>query len=115
MTARVHVAGALTPFKHLAQLIEDNRIRVIPIIDRQGMPIGVVSESDLQLDGEDRARTDHVTASDLMTSPAITVPNGAPVTDALRIMDQRNLSRLVVVDERGRIAGIVSRGDLLRP
>ena len=132
MTTQVHVAGPLTPFKLLVQMIEDNRISAIPIIDKHGMPVGVVSEADLlfkerrgelELDSSplhlfrhrlDRAKVDGVIASDLMTSPAITVPASTSIVDAARIMDQRNVRRLLVVDERGRIAGIVSRSDLLR-
>ena len=132
MTSSVHVAGPLTPFKHLVQMIEDNRISAIPIIDGRGMPIGVVSEADLllkerrgelELDASplhlwrrrlDRAKADGVIASDLMTSPPITVPIATPIADAARIMHQRNVRRLVVVDDRGRIAGIVSRSDLLQ-
>lgn len=131
MTARVHVAGPLTPFRHLVQMIEDNRISAIPIIDKQGMPIGVVSEADLllkerrgdlEMDGHfhrrqrrlDRAKAEGVIASELMTSPPITVPAGTAIAEAARIMDHHNVRRLVVVDERGRIAGIVSRSDLLQ-
>lgn len=107
MTARVHVADPLTPFKHLVQMIEDNRISAIPIIDRRGMPIGVVSEADLE-----RVKAKAVIASDLMISPPITVPADAPIAEAARLMDQKNVRRLVVVDVQGRIAGIVSRRDL---
>src|SRR5215510_9725545 len=132
MTARVHVAGPVTPFKHLVQMIEDNRISAVPIIDKHGMPIGVVSEADLlqkerrgelDLDGNplhlwrrrlDRAKADGVIASDLMTSPPMTVPVGTPIAEAARVMNERNVRRLVVVDARGRIAGIVSRSDLLQ-
>jgi CBS domain-containing protein len=49
-----------------------------------------------------------------MTSPAITVAASALITDAARLMHERNVRRLVVVDQRGRIAGIVSRSDLLQ-
>src|SRR2546430_15411496 len=47
MTTRVHVASPETPFKHLVRLIEDNRISAVPIVDHNGIPVGVVSESDL--------------------------------------------------------------------
>jgi CBS domain-containing protein len=132
MTARVHVASPLTPFKLLVRLIEENRISAIPIVDTRGVPVGVVSESDLLLKewrGEleadtgplhgwknrlERAKAGAVLAQDLMTSPAITVAATALITDAARLMHERNVRRLVVVDQRGRIAGIVSRSDLLQ-
>jgi predicted transcriptional regulator len=48
-----------------------------------------------------------------MTSPAITVTLDTSLNQAARLMHMGNIRRLVVVDERGRIAGIVSRSDLL--
>ncbi len=132
MTVRVHIAGPLTPFKILVRLIEENRISAIPIVDERGMPVGVVSESDLllkerrgELDSEgsplhlwrrrqEKAKADGTLAADLMTAPAITVGLQASITEAARIMQERKVRRLVVVDARGRIAGIVSRSDLLQ-
>jgi CBS domain-containing protein len=131
MTARVHVASPVTPFKLLVRLIEENRVSAIPIVDQQGMPIGIVSESDLlfkerrsELEsshdllhlrkrGRQRAKAKGDVASEVMTSPAITVRSDASLGGAARLMQERNVRRLVVVDARGRIAGIVSRSDLL--
>ena len=132
MTSRVHVASPLTPFKLLVRLIEENRISAVPIVDNHGVPVGVVSESDLllkerrqELESEtgplhawrhrpERAKAGGVLAKDLMTAPAITVSTGAFITEAAKVMHERNVRRLVVVDDRGRIAGIVSRSDLLQ-
>ena len=132
MTARVHVASPDMPFKLLVRLIEENRVSAIPIVDRQGVPIGIVSEADLVLKeqrheleaGHDlvhprrrrdqRAKAAGNVASELMTTPPITVATDASLTDAARLMQRRNVRRLIVVDERGRIAGIVSRSDLLQ-
>jgi CBS-domain-containing membrane protein len=49
-----------------------------------------------------------------MTSPVITIESNTSLSKAARLMQERNVRRLVVVDERGRIAGIVSRRDLLQ-
>jgi CBS domain-containing protein len=132
MTVRVHVASPETPFKFLVRLIEENRVSAIPVVDRHSVPIGIVSESDLLLkeqrfeieSGHDlvhprkrrdqRAKAAGNIASELMTSPPITITTGAGLADAARLMQERNVRRLVVVDERGRIAGIVSRSDLLQ-
>ena len=132
MTSRVHVAGPLAPFKLLVRLIEENRVSAIPIVDQQGVPVGIVSESDLllkerrtELDTShdllhvhkrrvERAKAAGTVASELMTSPPVTVPAGTSLGEAARRMHEKNVRRLVVVDERGRIAGIVSRSDLLQ-
>ena len=132
MTRHVHVASPLTPFKQLVRLIEENRVSAIPIVDQQGIPIGLVSETDLLLKQmrrggdssrdllhldkrrQERAKADGVVASDVMTSPVITVGSDTDLGATARLMQDKNLRRLVVVDEGARIAGIVSRTDLLK-
>lgn len=132
MTRHVHVARPETPFKLLVRLIEENRVSALPIVDQQGVPIGVVSESDLllkerrhELDStgdllhlqkrrHDRAKAGGTVASEVMTSPAITITADTSLSLAAGLMHEKNVRRLVVVDDRGRIAGIVSRSDLLQ-
>jgi CBS domain-containing protein len=132
MTTHVHVASPLAPFKLLVRLIEENRVSAIPIVDQQGKPVGIVSETDLLLKQirpgpesardllhvgkrrHQRAKALGTFASDVMTSPAITVASDTGLGDAARLMQDKSLRRLVVVDEGDRIAGIVSRSDLLK-
>jgi CBS domain-containing protein len=132
MTSHVHVASPLAPFKLLVRLIEENRVSAIPIVDQQGVPIGIVSETDLLLKERrhelessndllhlnrrrrDRAKAAGTVASEVMTAPPITVTFDTSLSEAARHMQERNVRRLVVVDQRGRIAGIVSRSDLLQ-
>jgi CBS domain-containing protein len=113
MTRRVHVAGPGAPFRQLVRLIAENRVSTIPIVDQRGIPIGIVSESDLLLEGKGLVAPKDNVASKLMTSPVITVLAGASRSQAASLMRERDVRRLVVIDEQGRIAGIVSRGDLL--
>jgi CBS domain-containing protein len=132
MTTHVHVASPQAPFKVLVRLIEENKVSAIPIVDQQGIPIGIVSEADLLLkerrheleSSEDllhlrkrrteRAKAEGTVASQVMTSPAITIPADIPLSQAAQMMQKKNVRRLVVVDQRGRIAGIVSRSNLLQ-
>src|SRR5438874_3006711 len=132
MTTRVHGASPETPFKLLVRLIEENRISAVPIVDRHGIPVGVVSESDLlfkerrgQLASEtdilhprrrhkERAKAEGLVASDVMTSPPITIRSDSRLVEAARVTQERNVRRLIVVDERGKISGGVSRSDLLQ-
>jgi CBS domain-containing protein len=132
MTSRVHVARPMTPFKRLVQLIEENKISAVPIVDAQGFPVGIVSESDLLLKErrreiesessllhprrrrQERAKAEGVVAWEIMTKPPITVRSDATMPQAARLMQERNIRRLIVVDERNKIVGIVSRSDLLQ-
>jgi CBS domain-containing protein len=52
-------------------------------------------------------------ASQLMTSPVITVGPETPVKEAARILSENRISALPVVDDQGHLMGIVSEGDLL--
>lgn len=132
MTKQVHIAGPDTPFKLLVRMIEENHVSAVPIVDQRGTPIGIVSEADLLFKerrselqhGRDlvhrrkrrqqRAKAEGTIASELMTSPALTVPAGATLVEAARKMQERNVRRLIVVDPQGRIAGVVSRSDILQ-
>ncbi len=132
MTTRVHVASPLTPFKILVRLIEENKVSAIPIVDQHGIPVGIVSEADLLLkerraelesatnllhfrrQARERAKSEGLVATDLMTTPPLSIGIGATLTEAARLMQERNVRRLIVVEAGGRIAGIVSRSDLLQ-
>lgn len=52
--------------------------------------------------------------SDVMTAPALSVPQGAPLEVAIAILGRSSISSLPVVDEHGAVVGIVSEGDVLR-
>ncbi|MEE1786663.1 CBS domain-containing protein [Streptomyces sp. SP17BM10] len=131
MTREVVTARPDTPFKEIAALFHRNDITAIPVVDEQDRPLGMVSEADLirkaavlpdpegrypgrWLDAKDRARAEAETAGGLMTSPAVTARPGWSVPEAARAMDRHKVKRLPVVDEIGRLVGIVSRADLIQ-
>jgi CBS domain-containing protein len=116
MTTHVHCASPTTPFKLLVRLIEENRISAVPIVDHLGMPIGVVSETDLMIKKRRTAASwdEGLQARDIMTAPAITISSEALLADAAGLMQERGVRRLVVVDSRGRLSGIATRSDLLQ-
>ncbi|WP_424812481.1 CBS domain-containing protein [Roseococcus sp. YIM B11640] len=55
-----------------------------------------------------------LTAADLMTSPAVTVPPAMPVTALARLLAERRISAAPVTDAEGSLLGIVTEADLLR-
>ncbi|WP_084959951.1 CBS domain-containing protein [Thermoactinospora rubra] len=136
MTTGVVSVTPRTPFKDVAETLIAHAVSAVPVLDGDGRVIGVVSEADLlrkeefreqyyregykpplkvrlrHRDARDKAAGD--TAADLMTAPAVTIPRDATVTQAVRIMDERDVKRLVVVDGDGCLAGIVSRRDVLK-
>ncbi len=129
MTRRVVSVREDASFKEMADMLRRTRISAFPVIDTANRVIGVVSEADLlvkeavQATGTsivaalrhvgEEVKAKGVTAADLMTRPAITIGPDASVAEAARIMYDRRIKRLPVVDAAGRLLGIVSRADVL--
>jgi CBS domain-containing protein len=116
MTIEVVVAQPTTPVKQVARLLTDHRLSALPVVDGHERVLGVVCEADLLGDGRPLADGQpSATAGAVMTSPAVTVDPQATVTEAARRMQAAGMKRLPVVAGSGRLVGIVSRADLLRP
>jgi len=120
-----------TGFKEIARLLAEHDITAVPVLDAEDRPVGIVSEADLllgecaredpsgllltpDLPPEQAARSRATTAGELMSRPALCCRPEWTVVEAARRMQHGHLKRLPVVDEAGRLIGIVSRGDLLR-
>ncbi len=116
MTHAVVSARLDAPVKEIVQSMRRWGVSAVPVLSAEGRVVGVVSEADVlgKVPGEDRDSAGSVTAGSLMSAPAVTVPRGATIAGASRLMGRGRLKRLPVVDEDGRPVGVVSRGDLLK-
>jgi CBS-domain-containing membrane protein len=137
IVADVMTVGAVsveqdTPFKEIVDLLEGHRINAVPVIDSCQRVIGVVSSADLvpkiEFAGEEdgvrlfegrrirqaRGKASATAAAELMTAPVLTVLGQTSVVQAAKIMDSAQLKRLPVVDDLGRLTGMVTRRDLLK-
>ena len=114
-------------FREMAVALREHRVSAFPVIDDDGKVVGVVSEADMLtkeamadpgvIDGllhhRDQNKARGVTAGDLMTAPAVTVRPEDTVEHAARLMYDRKVKRLPVIDANGHLVGIVSRADVL--
>ncbi|HLI38716.1 MAG TPA: CBS domain-containing protein [Streptosporangiaceae bacterium] len=105
MTTRVVTVTADTPVPVIAAILRENRISGVPVTDVTGSVVGLVSEFDLL------ARTGR-TAADVMTSSAISVTEDTDVDDVRHLLVERRIRRVLVMSGT-RLAGIVSRGDVV--
>ena len=113
-----------TPYRRLVELLWTHGISGLPVADSGGRVVGIVSESDLTEHQEkpvgvrrpkaDVALESALVAKDLMSAPAVAIEPDATLSEAARLMRERNLKRLPVVDRNGDLVGIVSRADLLK-
>jgi CBS domain-containing protein len=53
-------------------------------------------------------------ASDIMSSPVVTVPAGATIVEAAKVLLEHRISGAPVINDEGRLAGMVTEGDLFR-
>ena len=130
MTADPVRVGMGTPFKEIVRLMREHGISGLPVVDELGTLVGVVSEGDLILKEageqeeigplfesrrrrERRLKAAGAVAADLMSSPVRSIGPLAPAGEAARLMTDRGVKRLPVVDEAGRLVGVISRSDLL--
>ena len=131
MTTTVVTVDRITPYQEIDRLLTERRISGVPVLKMGRLVVGVVTEADLLAAEDETARQarmagtmghrwhlrkqPHVnlTAEALMTSPAITIGPDATIPAAARLMNTHHLRRLPVVDEDGKLVGVVSRRDLL--
>lgn len=122
--------------EEVLQALERDRRRRAVVIDEGQRVVGIISDGDLLRRSQQTtypgllARLRHLvggqdiamvpllatteTAIDLMTRSVITIPVTATPTDALRLMVAHGVKRLPVVDENGRLLGLLGRASLLQ-
>lgn len=131
MTAKVVTVTEVTPFRQVAALLYARGVGAVPVLDPAGRICGVVSNADLAcktagpfaaarplLGGarrRERRKAEARTAGEVMTAPAVTITPEATLGQAARAMRRHRIGRLpVAYPLTGRLAGIVTRSDLLR-
>ena len=131
MTTSVVTVDRITSYQEIDRLLTQHRISGVPVLMMGRQVAGVVTEADLLAAEDETARharmagtmgrrwrlrkQPHVnlTAGALMTTPAITIGPDATIPAAARLMNTHRIRRLPVVDEDGKLIGVVSRRDLL--
>ena len=115
-----------------SRLLSEHRISGMPVVDDNNRVIGVVSEADiLVLAGMSKkhtfkdilrtilgepvtSRTGGNRVENVMSFPPITSKADDEVMAVAKILDERRIKRLPVVDNEGKLLGIVSRADIVR-
>ena len=102
----------------VAETLAEYDVSGLPVVDRGGAVIGVISQTDIvRLRGGSMPTSGWhgLLVRDLMTHPAITVPASASLHEAARLMTEHRVHRLVVVAERdGGPIGVISESDVVR-
>lgn len=135
MSPDVLTTGPETPLRDVAAILVGNRISGLPVCDAERHVMGVISEADILykehdplegrfggplawiVDGstadDQVAKARAKTAREAMSAPAVAVRPYTSVAEAARLMTERHVNRLPVV-QHDRLVGIVTRADLVR-
>ena len=100
-----------------AAILDNNKITGLPVLDENGVLVGVLSQTDLV---RARANQDLVSnwpglaVGQIMTTPALTIAATASLQGAAKEMERHRVHRLVVTDATATPIGIISTSDLVR-
>lgn len=142
VSSRIFVRDAMTrnvikvredaDINEVMTLLSEHRISGLPVVDGEDRVIGMVTEADIlavagmkkgftfkdiirhllgePLSGPKRSQR----LLDVMTSPAITTGPEADIRDVALTIEEKRIKRLPVVDEQGRLLGVISRADIIK-
>jgi CBS domain-containing protein len=107
MTAHPFTIGPDASTHEAAELLSSRRISGVPVVLEDGRITGMLSEYDL-------IAKSGATVREVMTREVVSVIENAPIDHVRGILVTQRLKRVPVIDGRGRLVGIISRGDLVR-
>lgn len=97
----------------IATLMAKHNIGCVLVSGKKGDTIGIVTERDIvQRIAAKNLLPSKVTARESMSKPVITIPSGASVTEAAKLMNQKKVRRLAVI-EGGKLTGVLTMKDIL--
>ena len=104
-----------TSLREVAAMFVDNDCGAVPVVDSVNTrrPIGIVTDRDIACRAVAKGLNAlELTARDCMSSPSVTIPEDASLDEAIKLMEEKRVRRLPVVDERGRCIGVVAQADI---
>jgi CBS domain-containing membrane protein len=132
MTQNVIKVREDADINEVATLLSENRISGLPVVDIEDRVIGMITEADvLAMVGMKKGHTfkdviRHLLGEplsgpkrskrlrDVMTKPVITTGPEADIREIALTLDEKRIKRLPVVDEQGKLIGVISRADIVR-
>jgi CBS domain-containing protein len=135
MVSKVITVGRDTAVREIANVLFANRISAVPVVDNDGVLVGIVSEGDLihrvevgtdreyswwvklmsdkSMMARDYLKSHATRAADVMTKQVVSAPPDMPLGDLASLLERHGIKRVPIVDGGGKLVGIVSRADLV--
>jgi acetoin utilization protein AcuB len=113
-----------TPFQEALKLMRDKKFRRLPVVDNAGKIVGIVSERDMLHASPSPATSLSVwevnyllwklKISDIMTHNVLTLNQDTPIEDAASLMVTHKIGGVPVVDDSGKVVGVITETDIFR-
>ena len=123
MTPNPIVANPKTNYNEALRLMKQNHIKHLPIVDKNGKPIGIVTQHGMLHATPSPVTTlnvfeiatflDNVTMESIMTSPVLAVDESCSITNAANFMLMNKIDSLLVMRDE-TLVGIITSADIFR-
>jgi CBS domain-containing protein len=113
MTSHVHTCEAEARATAAARIMWEHDVGAVPVVDAQRRPVGMITDRDLCMALYTRggSLSDHSVAS-IMSPSIFSCRDRDPLGMAERVMMDRQIRRLPVIDEAGKLVGVLSLNDI---
>lgn len=122
MSAPPVVIGPDTPFQDALKLMRERKFRRLPVVNRNGELIGIVSERDLLYATPSPASSlsiwelnyllSQLQVRNIMTKSVVTTTADTPIEEAAELLANQKFGGLPVVDEQYHVVGIITETDI---
>jgi len=113
MTRALFTLTGNDPVQKALEMMERERISCVIVVE-DGRPAGIWTERDVTHLCHEHMDAQTLTMREVMTSPIKTLPKTAYVPEVNDLMRENRLRHVVIVDQEGRLAGLISQSNLTR-
>jgi CBS domain-containing protein len=115
MTRRVASVHPASSVERAARLMEDSDCGALPVVGDNGVLVGIVTDRDIVVRVVARGRdVRSAIVADCMSERVFACYADESIAECMRQMARHRVRRVPIVDDRGKLVGIVSQGDLAR-
>jgi len=111
MTRNVKTAAAGSSLRDVAAIMRDGDMGAVPVVDGTKL-IGIVTDRDIVVRGIAEGASPETPVSDIMTRELFSVRPDDFVFEAIRLMGDKQVRRLPVIDPNGELQGIIAMADV---
>jgi CBS domain-containing protein len=111
MTRNVKTASAGASLGDVAALMRDGDMGAVPVVDGSKL-VGIVTDRDIVVRGIAEGASPETSISDVMTRELFSVQPDNFVFEAIRLMGDKQVRRLPVIDSNGELKGIIAMADV---